>query len=86
MHTDFVQIAVVFSQFSNLKIYKSKSELWSHPSDIESKLKALCLLVSEIDVLLWKWPACFLNGFQNGGCNGMMYSEILSTKSMPHKT
>ena len=23
---------------------------------IESKLKALCLLVSEIDVLLWKWP------------------------------
>ena len=54
--------------------------------DIESKLKALRLLVSEIDVLLWKWPPCFLNGFQNGGCNGMMYSAILSMKSMPHKT
>ena len=40
--------------------------------DIESKLKALRLLVSEIDVLLWKWPPCFLNGFQNGGCNGIM--------------
>ena len=54
--------------------------------DIESKLKALRLLLSEIDVLLWKWPPCFLNGFQNGGCNGMMYSAILSMKSMPHKT
>ena len=54
--------------------------------DIESTLKALRLLVSEIDVLLWKWPPCFLNGFQNGGCNGMMYLAILSMKSMPHKT
>ena len=27
--------------------------------DIESKSKALCLLVSETDVLLWKWPSCF---------------------------
>ena len=27
---------------------------------IESKLKVLCLLVSEIDVLLWKLPPCFL--------------------------
>ncbi len=50
---------------------------------IESKLKAL---VSEIDVLLWTWPPCFLNGFQNGACNGMMYSAILSMKSMPHET
>ena len=27
-----------------------------HKTCIESTLKALCLLVSEIDVLLWKWP------------------------------
>ena len=54
--------------------------------NIESKLKDLRLLVSEIDVLLWKWPPCFFNVFQNGGCNGMMYSVILSMKSMPHKT
>ena len=104
MNTDFVQIAVVFSQFSNFQIYKSKSELWSigptdicdtilflqvyapQNLDIESKLKDLRLLVSEIDVLLWKWPPCFFNGFQNGGCNGMMYSVILSMKSIPHKT
>ena len=55
--------------------------------DIESKLKALRLLVSaEIDVLLWKRTTCFFNGFQNGGCNGMMYSAILSLNSTPHKT
>ena len=54
--------------------------------DIESKLKDLRLLVSEIDVLLLTWPPCIVNGFQNGGCNGMMYSAILSMKSTPHKT
>ena len=53
---------------------------------IESTMMAQRLLVSEIDVLLWTWPPCFLNGFQNGGCNGMMYSAILSMKYMPHKT
>ena len=54
--------------------------------DIESKLKTLGLLVSEIDVLLWTWPPCIVNGFQNGGCNGMMYSAIVSMRSIPHKT
>ena len=54
--------------------------------EVESKLKVLRLLVSEIDVLLCTWPPCFLNGFQDGGCNGMMYSAVLSMKSMPHKT
>ena len=29
--------------------------------DIASKVKALCLSVSEIDVFLWKWPAMFFN-------------------------
>ena len=41
--------------------------------DIESNLKALRLLVSEIDVLLCKWPPFCINGLQNGGYNGMMY-------------
>ena len=102
-----------------------------HNLGIESKLKTLYLLVSDIDVLLWKWPplclkwpptwqiqwhdvygntfsevyapknldivdiegctylsfldrgitlemaAMFLNGLQNGGYNGLLYSAIL---------
>ena len=54
--------------------------------DIESKLKALRLLVSEIEVLLRKWPPFCLNGLQNGGYNGMMYSAILFLKCTPQKT
>ena len=54
--------------------------------DIESKLKALCLLVSEIDVLLCKWRPFCINGLQNGGYNGMVYSAILFLKSTPQKT
>ena len=54
--------------------------------DIESRLKAQYLLVSEIDVLLWKWSPSFLNGPQNGGYNGMVYLAIIFRKSTPHKT
>ena len=54
--------------------------------DIESNVKALHFLVSEIDILLWKWTPFFKNGLQNGGYNGMMYSAILFLKSTPHKT
>ena len=57
-----------------------------HNLDIESRLKAQYLLVSEIDVLLWKWPPSFLSRLQNGGYNGMAYSAILFLKSTPHKT
>ena len=53
--------------------------------DVESRLKAQYILVSRIDVLLWKWPPSFLNRIQNGGYNGMVYSEILFLKSTPHK-
>ena len=43
---------------------------------IESTLKALQLLVSEIDVLLWKWsPFKNKNDLQNGGYNGMIYRQ-----------
>ena len=54
--------------------------------DIESKLKALRLLVSEIDVLLCKWPPFCINDLQNGGYNGMMYPAILFLKSTAQKT
>ena len=54
--------------------------------DIELRLKAQYLLVSEIDVLLWKWPPSFLNRLQNGGYNGTVYSAIPFLKSTPHKT
>ena len=54
--------------------------------EIESKLKSLRLLVSEIDVLLRKWPPFCINGLQNGGYNGMMSSAILFLKSTPQKT
>ena len=51
--------------------------------DIESKLMALplLLLVSEIDVILWKWLPFCLNGFQNGGYNSIMYFAIHFLKS-----
>ena len=63
------------------------SEIHSEQNlDIESKVKALRLLVSEIDLLLCKWSPFFLNCLQNGGYNGMMYSEILFLKSTPQKT
>ena len=54
--------------------------------DIESKLKALHLLVSEIDALLCKWPPFCISGLQNGGYNGMMYPAIVFLKSTPQKT
>ena len=54
--------------------------------DIESKLKALHQLFSEIDVLLCKWPPFCIKDLQNGGYNGMMYSAILFLKSKPQKT
>ena len=41
--------------------------------DIESRLKAQYLLISEIDVLLRKWTPSFLNRLQNGGYTGMVY-------------
>ena len=54
--------------------------------DIESKLKALRLIVSEIDVLLCIWPPFCIHCIQNGGYNGIMYSAILFLKSTPQKT
>ena len=55
--------------------------------DIESKLKALRLLVSEIDhVLHCKWPPFCINDLQNGEYNGTMYSAMLFLKSTPQKT
>ena len=53
--------------------------------EIESILKALRLLVSEIGLFLWKCPPFCLNGLQNGGYNGMMYSAIPFLKSTPQK-
>ena len=52
---------------------------------IDSKLKTLSLLVSEIDVLHGKWPPFCLNCLQNGGYNGMMKSATLFLKSTPQK-
>ena len=39
--------AILFPKSKPYKTYKKKI--------IESTLKVLCLLLSEIDVLLWKW-------------------------------
>ena len=57
-----------------------------HNLEIESRLKAQYLLVSEIDVLPWKWPPSFLNRLQNGGYKGMVYSALLFMKSTLYKT
>ena len=45
---------------------------------IQPTLKDLCLLVSEIDVLLRKWVAILYNVLQNGGCNFMIYRQYVS--------
>ena len=39
---------------------------------IESILRAMRLLVSDIDVLLWKWPPFLKNGLQNDVYNGII--------------
>ena len=48
-------------------------------------IEALRLSFSEIDLFLWKCPPFCLNGLQNGGYNGMMYSAIRFLKSTPRK-
>ena len=49
-------------------------------------IEVLRLSFSEIDLFLWKFPPFCLNGLQNGGYNGMMYSAIRFLKSTPQKT
>ena len=56
-----------------------------HTTYIQSTLKALCLLVSGIDVLLWKWPPFCKMAFTMSD-SGVVYFAILFLKSTPHKT